>query len=146
MPANPSYLQKFSCFRDLSEEQRKAVAKWATAICFPPGYVLFEEGGPGDHLYLLSKGEVEIFYHIGEANLVKVDLLSGDEVIGCSALVPPFTYTDTASCRTEVEVLDLDAERIRSLMKENCAVGFAIQQQIIRTLLDRITDLRLEVQ
>jgi hypothetical protein len=48
MPADPSYLQNVSCFRDLSGGQRKAVAQLATAICFPAGHVLFEEGKPGE--------------------------------------------------------------------------------------------------
>jgi CRP/FNR family cyclic AMP-dependent transcriptional regulator len=145
MPTDPSFLQKFPCFRDLSDDQREAIAQLATAICFPRGHVLFEEGKPGDHLYLLASGKVEVLYDISEEEPTQVDLVSGEEVIGCSVLVPPFTYTASARCLSEVEVLELDAEALRKLMREDCPLGFSIQQYILRTLIDRIVDFRLEI-
>jgi CRP-like cAMP-binding protein len=145
MPTDPDYLQNFSCFCDLSEDQRKAVAQLANAVCFAPGYVLSGEDKPGDYLYLLASGEVEVMYNIGEEGLTRVDLVSGEEVIGCSALVPPFTYTSTTRCLMEIEVLKLDAKALRKLMQEDCSLGFSIQQRIMMFLMDRIVDFRLGI-
>ena len=144
MPADPSILQNYSCFSDLTDDQREAVAQLATAICFPRGYVLFEEGKPGDHLYLLVSGEAEVLYNISEEGSTQVDLISGENVMGCSVLVSPFTYTATTRCLSEVEVLELDAVAFRKLMREDCSLGFAIQQYILGILIDRIVGYRLE--
>ena len=144
MPTTSSFLQKYPCFSDLTDDQRDAVAQLASAICFPCGYVLFEEGRPGDNLYLLSSGKVEVLYSISEEGSTRVDLISGEEVMGCSVLVPPFTYTATTRCLSEVEVLELDAEALRKLMREDCPLGFSIQQYILRTLIDRIVGYRLD--
>ena len=143
MPTDPAYLQKFSCFRHLSEDQLRVVAQLANAVCFLPGYVLSEEGKLAKYLYLLTSGKVEVLYSIGEGGPTRVDIISGEEVVGCSALMPPFTYSASARCLTEVEALELEIEALRKLMQEDCPLGFSIQQHIMNILLDRIVNFRL---
>lgn len=143
MPTDPNYLKNFSCFRDLTEEQRQAVADLATAVCYPEGYVLFEEGKPGEQLFLLTSGQVEILYRIGEDNPTHVDLISGEEILGCCTLVPPHVYTSTGRCLSEVEVLEIEGEALRELMEANCSLGFTIQQAVMQVLLDRVMGFRL---
>jgi CRP-like cAMP-binding protein len=99
--------------------------------------------GSQEKMYLLASGEVEVLYNIGDEGPTQVDLVSGGEVIGCSALVPPYTYTATTRCLTEAEVLELDAVALQQLMKEDCSLGFALQQQVMRVLMDRIINFRL---
>jgi CRP-like cAMP-binding protein len=143
MPTDPLYLQEFACFRDLSEEQLKVVAQITNAICYPPSQVLFEEGKPGERLFFLVKGDVEVLFNIGEAGQVYVDTVSGEEVVGCSVLVEPYTYTATERSLTEVEVLEIDAVALRQLIEKDCRLGFSLQQHVIRVLMERILDLRL---
>lgn len=143
MPTDPIILRDSSCFRDISEDQLKAIAEITNAVCYPPGYVLFEEGSRGERLYLLIKGDVEVLYNIGEAGQAQVDTVSGEEIVGCSALAEPYAYTATERSLTEIEVLEIDADALRKLMKEDCSLGLAIQQQVTRMLLDRIMSLRL---
>lgn len=143
MPTDSSYVKNFSCFRDLTEEQQQTVADLATAVCYPKGYVLFEEEKPGDHIFLLASGQVEILYQIGESDSVRVDLISGEEILGCCTLVPPHVYTASARCLTEVEVLKIEGEALRKLMREDCSLGFVIQQEVMQVLLDRVMDFRL---
>jgi CRP/FNR family cyclic AMP-dependent transcriptional regulator len=144
MPTDPTFLRDFSCFRNLSEEQLKAVAQITDAVCYPPGHILFEEGKPGERLFFLVKGDVEVFYRIGEAGQVHVDTISGEEAVGCSALVEPYTYTATERSLTEVDVLEIDAASLRKLMQKDCRLGFSLQQQIIKVLMGRVLNLRLE--
>jgi CRP/FNR family cyclic AMP-dependent transcriptional regulator len=143
MPTDPTFLRDFSCFRDLSDDQLKAIAQITNAVCYPPGQILFEEGKPGERLFFLVKGDVEVLYNIGEAGQVHVDMVSGEEVVGCSALAEPYTYTATERSLTEVEVLEVDAASLRELMQKDCQLGFSLQHQIIRVLTERILDLRL---
>jgi CRP/FNR family cyclic AMP-dependent transcriptional regulator len=143
MPTDSTFLQDFSCFRDLSEKQLKAIAQITDAVCYPPGQVLFEEGKPGERLFFLVKGDVEVLYNIGEAGQVRVDTVSGEEVVGCSALVEPYAYTATERSLTEVEVLEVDATSLRELTQKDCQLGFSLQQHIICVLMERILDLRL---
>jgi len=137
------YLQKFHCFEDLSDEQREAVAKLAEAECLYPEYTLFEENEPAENLFLLAQGEVEVLYTVSEGGPARVDQMGAGDIVGCSALVPPFKYTSTTRSLTEIEVLMIDAQDLRDLMHEDCPLGFSIQQHIIRLLMDQIIDFRL---
>ena len=143
MATDPKYLRNISCFSGLSAEQLEKLARISNALCYPAQHTLFEEGKPGKHLYFLVKGEVEVFYNIGESGQVRVDTVSDEEMVGCAALVEPFTYTATERSLTEVEVLEIDAETLREMMREDCRLGFSIQQSVISLLMDRITNFRL---
>jgi CRP-like cAMP-binding protein len=143
MPVETKYLKNYSCFEDLSDKQRMAVAQFTKAECFFPEHILSIEDEPATNLYLLADGEVEVLYAIGESGPARVDRLYKGGIVGCSALVPPFKYSATTRSLTNIEVLIIDAKALRALMEKDCQIGFSIQQHIIRILLDQIVNLRL---
>ncbi len=143
MPTDPIRLQQYPCFRELTEEHREAIAQLASEECYYSGHTLSEEGKPGTHLYLLAAGEVEVLYSIGEEEPTRVDRAHTGDIIGCSTLVEPYTYTSTTRSLTEIEVLVIDAEALRKLMNEDCPLGISIQKEIISMLIDQVIDLRL---
>lgn len=145
MATDPMFLRDFSCFRDLSEDQLNAVAQITNAVCYLPNHILFKEGETGKNLFFLARGEVEVYFRIGEDERVRVDTVSGEEIVGCSAMVEPYVYTATEKALTEVEVLEVDIQSLREMMEKDCALGFKLQQQMIKVLMDRITDLRLKL-
>ncbi|MEJ2709719.1 MAG: cyclic nucleotide-binding domain-containing protein [Anaerolineales bacterium] len=142
MPTDPEFLRELSCFRNLSDDQLNSIAEITNAVCYPPDTILFEEGKPGLRLFFLVRGDVEVFHNFGEADQVPVDRVSGEEVVGCSALIEPFTYTATERSMTEVEVLEVDAASLRELMQHDYRLALPIQQHIIRVLMDRVQELR----
>jgi CRP/FNR family transcriptional regulator, cyclic AMP receptor protein len=143
MPTDPKYLQEFSCFRNLTEKQVEAIAEITNAVCYSAGYTLFEEDKPGDRLFFLVKGRVEVFYNIGEFGPTRVDQVSGEEVVGCSALVKPYVYSATERTVSEVEVLEVDVNALRELMQKDHDLAYTIHQHILGVLMKRILDLRL---
>ncbi len=145
MPTDSKRLTRFECFRDLSDDQCSAVAELTNEACFYPQTELFAEGAEGSRIYLLSDGEVEILYNIGEEGPTHVDTVGAGEILGCSSLLPPYVYTSSARSLSPIETLIIDSFALRKLMEEDCNLGFAIQGQLIQMLLDRIVDLRLEL-
>jgi CRP-like cAMP-binding protein len=145
MPMDPGGLQKFTCFRELTEGQRKVLAQIVTEEFYNNGHTLFEEGKPGTHIFLIGDGQVEVLYNIGEEGPSRVDRVGAGEIVGCSALVDPYTYTSTTRCCTDVKAMIMEAESLRNLMNDDCPLGFSILKNLIRMLLDRIIDLRLGI-
>lgn len=134
---------EYPLFSELNAEQMSAVRELCREECFYPGYTLFEEGEPATKMYVLVDGEIEVFFAIGEAGAVQVDRVGPGEILGCSALVPPYVYSATARPKTRVEVLELDAAALRELFEDDPCLAVSIQQQVIQCLLARIVDLRL---
>lgn len=142
MATDPKYLKNFSCFQTLSDAQIEAVAQISDVLCYSPKHVIFEEGVIGKRLYFLLKGKVEILFNTGNPELTRIDEKEGEYVMGCSALMEPFMYAATNRSLTEVEVLEVDIAKLRVLMEEDCKLGMAIQNQLIKFLKDYIMKLR----
>ena len=134
---------EYPLFSELNAEQMSAVRELCREECFYPGYTLFEEGEPATKMYVLVDGEIEVFFAIGEAELVMVDRLGPGDILGCSALVPPYVYTATARPKIRIEVLELDVAALREVFEDDPRLAVSIQQQVIQCLLSRIVDLRL---
>jgi serine phosphatase RsbU (regulator of sigma subunit) len=80
----------------------------------PEGEVLFCEGDPGDRLYIILDGDVDISV---EDKLV--DRLHGGTIIGEMALVDDHPRSATATAATDVTLLPVDRERFSELVRES---------------------------
>lgn len=143
MSTDVERLRQYPCFRSLSAEQLESMTTLATEECYDPKHTLCQEGSPGTRLFLLAKGNVEVFFRIGEEGPSRVDRVGPGEIIGCSLLIEPYAYTATCRTISEVEALVMDAEALRARMQEDCPLGLALQREIIRTLVHRTIDLRI---
>jgi CRP-like cAMP-binding protein len=142
MATDAKLIRKFECFRKFTDEQVSAIAEISKSICYPAEHVLVEEGKKGEILYLLIEGEIDVFYRNPNTGLEKVDRVSSEEVVGCSALVPPYVYSATEKAKSDVEVLEIKIEALRELIQEDPGIGLKIQEHIIKILNDRILALR----
>jgi CRP-like cAMP-binding protein len=142
MATDSSLIKSFKCFEGLSQAQIDSIAEISNSVCYSPGYVLFRQGETGKYLYLLVEGDVEVRYQTAESGEHKVDTVSCEDLVGCAALVPPYQYTATQECLSEVEVLEIETEALRRLIEEDPKIGITMQQYIIQKLNDRIVNLR----
>ncbi len=142
MSTDPKLLRSFACFHTLSDEQINAIAQISNSVCYSKGYVLFKQDDPGDFLYLLIEGDVEVLYEHAETGAHRVDTVSSEEVVGCAAIVPPYTYTATEKCLSDVEVLEIKTNELRDLIQKDPQLGLLLQEYIIKILNERILSLR----
>lgn len=142
MATDPFLLRNFACFQDLSDEQLDAIANITDAVCYPAKYTLFEEGVMGKRLYFLLKGEVEILFNTGKPNLMRIDVKTGETVMGCSVLMEPFMYAATNRTLTKVELLEVKVPELMKLTEKDCQLGMAIQRLLINFMREYILRLR----
>jgi NTE family protein len=138
-----TFLRQYSMFAELRDDQLYLVAPIVEPTCFYAGHTIFEEGQPADKLYGLVEGEVEVLYAISDEGPARVDEMTTGNLVGCSSLVPPYTYSSTARTLTEVEVLAVDIAGLRELSEQNPRLMVGVQQHIIQCLLEHIVDMRL---
>jgi CRP/FNR family cyclic AMP-dependent transcriptional regulator len=114
-----TFLHQYSLFAGLRDDQLRLVASIVEPTCFYAGHTLFEEGQPADKLYGLVESEVEVLYAISEEGPARVDVMTAGNLVGCSALVPPYCYTSTARTLTEAEVLAVDIAGLHMLSEQH---------------------------
>ena len=55
------FLHEYPLFSRLNEEQMQSVMQVAREECFLPDAILFEEGATADEIFILVKGEMELW-------------------------------------------------------------------------------------
>jgi len=136
-------LHQYPLFDGLNEEQMQAVIGVCREECFLPGSTLFAEGEPAAEIFVLVAGDVEESFTVDGAELSLRRHAAAGEVIGCPALVQPFTQRCTVRSINEIEVLAIDAAGLRQLFAQDCELARTMQYHFIEALLDRLGSLRL---
>jgi CRP-like cAMP-binding protein len=100
---------------------------------FQPGTVLFEEGHPGDYMYVVQSGEVEIRRQVGETQRVLAVLPAG-EFFGEMAILNGRPRSATAVVRTPARLLVIDGKTFEAMLRARPEIAL----RIIKTVATRL--------
>jgi len=142
---SPELLRRFSCFSPIQEESLKSLAAISHEDAVPAGYRLFGEGDPADTLSLVVEGEVDIQYLLGNGELRTVDTLIAGDILGWSALVPPYKMTGIATTCKATRLLRVQAQALRELCERDPLLGYRLGTQVVRLLADRVEGTRAQL-
>jgi CRP/FNR family transcriptional regulator, cyclic AMP receptor protein len=102
---------------------------------FPAGAVLFEEGQPGDDMYIVVAGEVEIRRQVGAAERVVAVLASG-EFFGEMAILNRRPRSATAVVRSAARLLVIDGTTFEAMLRARPEIALRMIKALA-TRLDR---------
>ena len=100
---------------------------------FPAGAVLFEEGQPGDYMYVVQSGEVEIRRQVGETERVLAVLPAG-EFFGEMAILNGRPRSATAVVRTAGRLLVIEGRTFEAMLRARPEIAL----RIIKSLATRL--------
>jgi CRP-like cAMP-binding protein len=92
----------------------KKFHNWKDVEVHPAETVIYPEGKPADHLYVILSGEVALSLH---GNALEVEKQGG--LIGEMALFESATRSATATALTEVRLARLDRDQLAGMMNES---------------------------
>ncbi len=123
--------------RALSAAELDAIAAIVETKDIAPGKELFREGEPGDGLYLVSAGEVEVVKRgaAGEHSLAK---LGAGGVLGEMSLVTSDARSATGRALVQTSVLHLPAHKFRALQDSGSTAALRITAAIAEVLARRL--------
>lgn len=110
MPCNPSFLANIRMFELLNEDDRLALAKVVDELKVPAGHTLFQAGDPGDSLFIVRLGEIELFIKDTAGQKIVLTTAQQGDMFGELAMLDSGPRTATALALTESEVLVLDRD------------------------------------
>ncbi|MBI5181804.1 MAG: Crp/Fnr family transcriptional regulator [Nitrospirae bacterium] len=85
---------------------------------FPKDTIIFREGDPGDHMYILLTGEVRIVKNIRGAEVVLAIMEKGD-FFGEMALLENASRSATAIVNKDAEVIVIDKDNFQPMFSKN---------------------------
>jgi CRP-like cAMP-binding protein len=114
-------------FASCSASEREMIAAQLEGVERPAGATLFEQGDPGDELFLIESGEVSITSGSAEHHVVLATLGEG-ACFGEMALLTGAPRSATATCLSDVTLLRLQGQAYRNLADRVPALPFALRR------------------
>jgi uncharacterized membrane protein len=110
MPADENLLEEVPFFQLLDKDERAALAAVLDETTVHHSNILFRAGDPGDSLYLVRKGKVELWVkdHVGEKIVLAV--AEAGDFFGELSLLDGGPRAATAQALEDTELLILDRE------------------------------------
>jgi CRP/FNR family transcriptional regulator, cyclic AMP receptor protein len=117
MGADPQLLTEVPIFSLLDEQERATLAERVETVTFASGTVLFNRGDPGDSLYVVRSGAVELFFKNDTGERIVLDTVTPGHFFGEISLLDGGARTASAVAIQDVEAVVVDREDLAELIR-----------------------------
>jgi CRP-like cAMP-binding protein len=155
---SPEILRKYPLFAGVPPDCLKEVGilseekKFKTDDCvfnesgmLKAGAHIYEEGEEAEHLLLLTDGQVDVIYTTYSGDMIVVGSLVPGDVMGISALIPPYRLTASGIARSDGDLIKIEAEGLRKLCEEVPVLGYRLMSAIAKAAMDRLNETRVQL-
>ena len=108
MPCDPNFLAAIRMFDHLNEDDRLALANVIDELKVSEGHTLFQAGDPGDSLFIVKSGQIELFIKDTAGQKIVLTTAQSGDMFGELAMLDTGPRTATALALADSEVLVLD--------------------------------------
>ena len=128
-------LSKIPLFSDLPVSELDHLQSMLQVKTLQPGEILFREGEPGNHFYIVTDGELEILLGAETKEELVLNALGPGEYLGeMSLIIPGGERTATARARESAMLLAMNRDEFTALIKQYPALA----QSMVRVLSERL--------
>jgi CRP/FNR family cyclic AMP-dependent transcriptional regulator len=117
MSVETAALEGVEFFELLGGEDRRALAEVVDLVRLNQGETLFRAGEPGESLYLVRAGEVELYIQDNVGQKITLDTAAPGDFFGEIALLDAGPRTATAVALSEAELIELDRDDLLLLFQ-----------------------------
>jgi CRP/FNR family cyclic AMP-dependent transcriptional regulator len=118
MPCEVGLLTGIEFFELLNQEDKQILASVIDYEKVPAGQTLFQAGEPGESLYIVRSGEIEIFIKDNAGQKIILTVARPGEMFGELALLDSGPRTATAASLSDAELLVLDRDDLLLLFQK----------------------------
>jgi uncharacterized membrane protein len=126
MPCDALMLEDVELFEHLDADDRATLAQVIDVRRLAAGDTLFKVGEPGESLYVVRSGEVELFIRDTAGQRIPLAIVGTGEVFGELALLDHSPRTATAIAMSESTLLELDRGDLLLLFQRSPAAALRL--------------------
>lgn len=131
-------------FAGLDESFIQLVCGCAKNVRFEAGEYLFHEGAAASELFLVRHGRVSLEVAAPGRGALTIQTLSEGEIVGLSALIPPYRWTSDARALDLVRAVSMDATCLRNKCEADHDLGYEVMKRFVPVLVGRLQATRLQ--
>jgi len=117
MPCRPELLAEVELFEHLDEGEREHLAAFIGWRELAAGSELFRTGQPGEAMYVIKRGEIELYIKDHAGQKIVLATATEGQVFGEMALLDHGPRTATACAISDCELLELDRDSLLRLFQ-----------------------------
>ncbi len=126
MPCDAGMLAEVELFEHLNDDDRIRLAGLIDELSLLAGETLFNAGEPGESLYVVRSGEVELFIKDTAGQRIPLAMVGAGEVFGELALLDRSPRTATAIAMADTALLELDRDDLLLLFESSPKVALRL--------------------
>lgn len=118
MAVDASFLAKISLFQQLDDDERGVLAQVMVEKTVAPGETLFRSGEPGDAMFIVFEGKVDLFVKDKAGQKIVLHTAEAGEFFGELSLLDGGSRTATAQVTEAGHLYVLDREDLQQLFRK----------------------------
>jgi len=126
MACDPQLLTGVSLFEHLEDADREHLAGFVHERELAAGETLFKTGEPGESLYIVRSGEVELFIKDTAGQKIPLAIADSGELFGELALLDQGPRTATAVAVVDTQLLSLERDDLLLLFQKSPAAALRV--------------------
>ncbi|RLA80501.1 MAG: Crp/Fnr family transcriptional regulator [Epsilonproteobacteria bacterium] len=127
-------LKNITLFKELDDETLDRIESFTISKKFIEKNIIFYEGDTSDKLYFLVSGIVKLYKMSSHDKDIILKYFHPDEFIAEVANFEHIPYPATAKSFTDVEVLQIDFEKLKDIIYSNPKLAFIMQTSLIKKI------------
>jgi CRP-like cAMP-binding protein len=148
MPEQVDYerLKQISLFKELTDTELEIVMRKVFEKPYKKGSTLFVEGMPGEVLYIVTVGGVEITKKTKDRGEVEVAQLGQGEIVGEMSLIDSGARTATGKTSMDSKLVVITKKSFNEILESDPAIAAKILMELLRIVNKRlrVTDKKFE--
>lgn len=130
---------------DLSPSTRVRLGKLGRLMNVAANEVLFREGDASDFLAIVLDGRIALRVRVPERGQVTIMTVEPGDVVGWSAVVPPFRATSTAIGLAPTELAYFQGDTLRAALAEDPQLAAELYPMLLTAVARRLEATRLQL-
>ena len=127
-------LARHPFFRGMDPRYLQLAVGCAANIRLSAGELIFREGYPADHFYLIRAGRIALEIPVLGRGSLTVQTLGDGDILGWSWLVPPYNSRFDARAVEATRAIGFDGKCLRDKCDEDHELGYELQKRVIAVL------------
>jgi CRP-like cAMP-binding protein len=137
-PERLDQLKSLALLRHLPEAKIEQLARVLAVQAVPAGDLVFEEGSPGDTMFLLALGQVRIEKRIEAGGFAELAILSPGDVFGEMALIERLPRSARAVAHTDTTLFVLGRHDLERWLASDPMLAVGLFVELLRILSHRL--------